>query len=138
MIQLLLKSKKKKTKDGKKTFRTYFTDVMIVVKGEEQKGKQRKTLTVKFDKDCPNTSKLVRGILTINEADIDMPFKYQIVQKDGKDSYPSIFIRKFENYEEKKGKSTIEFLTDEDETEDTIIDEEDVEEVEEDEEDEVK
>lgn len=133
MVKLLLKSKKKQTKDGRQ-FRTYFTDVMIVVKGEESKGKQRKTLTVKFDKECQGVSKLVRGYLTVNEADIDMPFKYQIVQKDGKDSYPSIYIRKFESYEEKKGASTIEFLTDEDETEDTVIDEEAVEEVEEDEE----
>lgn len=129
MVKLLLKSKKKQTKDGRQ-FRTYFTDVMIVVKGEESKGKQRKTLTVKFDKDCPNTSKLVRGYLTIDEKDIDLPFKYQIVEKDGKPSYPSIFIRKFENYEEVKGKSTIEFLTEEDETEETVIDDEAVETVE--------
>ena len=132
MIRLLLKSKKKQSKDGRQ-FRTYFTDVMIVVKGEESKGKQRKTLTVKFDKDCPNTSKLVRGFLTVDEKDIDLPFKYQIVEKDGKPSYPSIYIRKFESYEEAKGKSTIEFLTEEDETEDTVIDDEG-EEVEEDEE----
>lgn len=129
MIKLLLKSKKKQTKDGRK-FRTYFTDVMIVVKGEEEKGQQRKSLTVKFDKDCPNTSNLVRGYLTINEKDVDLPFKYQIVEKDGKPSYPSIFIRKFESYEEVKGKSTIKFLTEEDETEDTVIDDEEIEEVE--------
>ena len=129
MIKLLLKSKKKQTKDGRQ-FRTYFTDVMIVVKGEESKGKQRKTLTVKFDKDCPNTSKLVRGYLTIDEKEIDLPFKYQIVEKDGKPSYPSIYIRNFENYEEVKGKSTIEFLTEEDETEETVIDDEAVETVE--------
>lgn len=137
-IKLLLKSKKKQTKDGKKKFRTYFTDVMIVVKGEESKGKQRKTLTVKFDKDCPNTSQLVRGFLTVDEKDIDMPFKYQIQKIDGKDSYPTIFIHKFDSYEEKKGASTIEFLTDEDETEDTVIDEEDIEEVEDIEEDEAR
>lgn len=127
-VKLLLKSKKKQTKEGRQ-FRTYFTDVMILVKGEESKGKQRKTLTVKFDKDCPNVSKLVRGYLTVDEKDIDMPFKYQIVKKDGKDSYPSIYIRNFENYEEKKGSSTIEFITEE-ETEETVIDEDEVEEVE--------
>ena len=129
MVKLLLKSKKKQTKDGRQ-FRTYFTDVMIVVKGEESKGKQRKTLTVKFDKECKGVSKLVRGYLTIDEKDIDLPFKYQIVEKDGKPSYPSIYIRNFEKYEEVKGKSTIEFLTEEDETEETVIDDEAVEEVE--------
>lgn len=131
MIKLLLKSKQKKTKDGKKKFRTYFTDVMIVVKGEESKGKQRKTITVRFDKDCPNTKNLVRGYITVDEKDVDMPYKWQIVKKDDKDSYPSIYIRKFENYEEVKGKSTIEFLLDEDETEETVIDESAIEEAEE-------
>ena len=129
MIKLLLKSKKKKAKNGA-TFRTYFTDVMIVVKGEEEKGKQRKTLTVKFDKGV-DTSKLVRGFITCEEQDIDLPFKYQVLTKDdGKLSYPNIFVRKIQSYEENKGKSTIEFITEEDETEDTVIDEDEVEEVE--------
>ena len=127
MKKLLLKSKKKQTKDGRK-FRTYFTDVMILVKGEEEKGKQRKSLTVKFDKTV-DTSKYVRGLIEVEDQDIDLPFKYQIITKDGKESYPSIFIRKIHSYEEKKGESTIEFLTDENETEDTVIDDE-VEEVE--------
>lgn len=134
MIKLLLKSKKKKAKNGA-TFRTFFTDVMIVVKGEESKGKQKKTLTVKFDKSV-DISKLVRGFITCEEKDIDLPFKYQVITKDdGKISYPTIFIRKVASYEENKGKSTIEFITEESETEDTVIDEEEVEEVEEDEED---
>ena len=121
MMKLLLKSKKKKSSNGAQ-FRTFFTDVMIVVKGEEEKGKQRKSITVRFDKSV-DTSKLVRGFLTVDEKDIDLPFKYQIIEKDGKPSYPSIFIRKYDSYEEKKGNSTIEFLTDEDETEETVIDE---------------
>ena len=134
MIKLLLKSKKKKAKNGAQ-FRTFFTDVMIVVKGEEDKGKQKKTLTVRFDKPV-DTSKLVRGYVEVEEKDIELPFKYQIVTKeDGKESYPSIFIRNIHNYTEKKGESTIEFLTEESETEDTVIDEDAVEEVEEDEED---
>ena len=130
MIKLLLKSKKKKASNGAQ-FRTFFTDVMIVVKGEESKGRQRKSVTVRFDKSV-DTSKLVRGYLTVNEKDVDLPFKYQIIEKDGKESYPSIFIRKYESYEEKKGASTIEFITEEDETEDTVIDDDDV--IEEDEE----
>ena len=130
MIKLLLKSKKKKASNGAQ-FRTFFTDVMIVVKGEENKGRQRKSVTVRFDKSV-DTSKLVRGYLTVNEKDVDLPFKYQIIEKDGKESYPSIFIRKYESYEEKKGASTIEFITEEDETEDTVIDDDDA--IEEDEE----
>lgn len=129
MVKLLLKSKKKKAKNGS-TFRTYFTDVNIVVKGEEEKGKQRKSITVKFDKDL-KVSNLVRGIITVNDdKDIDLPFKYQVLEKDGKPSYPVIFIRKYDSYEERKGKSTIDFITDEEETADTVIDDEEVEEVE--------
>lgn len=131
MIKLLLKSKKKKAKNGT-SFRTFFTDVNITVKGEEEKGKQRKSITVRFDKSV-DVSKLVRGFIEVEEKDIDLPFKYQIIEKDGKDSYPSIFIRKIASYEEKKGTSTIEFITDEDETEEIVIDEEAEEEVEEDE-----
>ena len=128
-VKLLLKSKKKKAKNGAQ-FRTFFTDVMILVKGEESKGKQKKTLTVKFDKGV-NTSNLIRGYLTVEEKDIDLPFKYQVLKReDGSDSYPIIYIRNYSNYEEKRGNSTITFLTEEDETEDTVIDDEEVEEVE--------
>ncbi|MBO7716231.1 MAG: hypothetical protein J6S85_21885 [Methanobrevibacter sp.] len=129
MQKLLLKSKKKKAKNGAQ-FRTFFTDVMILVKGEEEKGKQKKTLTVKFDKTV-NTSELVRGYLTVDDKDIDLPFKYQVLKReDGSDSYPVIYIHKYEKYEEKRGNSTITFLTEEDETEETAIDEDEVEEVE--------
>lgn len=127
MVKLLVKSKKKKNASTGAQFRTYFTDVMIVVKGEETKGKQRKTVNVRFDKTV-DTKNIVRGIITCNEADIDLPFKYQVITKEnGKESYPTIFIRKYESYEEKRGASTIEFITDEDETAETVIDEEEVE-----------
>ena len=127
MVKLLVKSKKKKNASTGAQFRTYFTDVMIVVKGEEAKGKQRKTVNVRFDQKV-DTKNIVRGIITCKEEDIDLPFKYQVITKDnGKESYPTIYIRKVESYEEKRGASTIEFITDEEETADTVIDEDEVE-----------
>ena len=127
MVKLLVKSKKKKNASTGAQFRTYFTDVMIVVKGEEAKGKQRKTVNVRFDQKV-DTKNIVRGIITCKEEDIDLPFKYQVITKDnGKESYPTIYIRKIESYEEKRGASTIEFITDEEETADTVIDEDEVE-----------
>ena len=120
MLELLLKSKKKTNQNGAE-FRTYFTDVMILVKGEEDKGKQKKTLTVKFDKSV-DTSNIIRGIVKVEEKDIDLPFKYQVKEKDGKESYPTIYIRKIASYEERKGASTIEFLLEENDTEETVID----------------
>lgn len=120
MLELLLKSKKKTNQNGAE-FRTYFTDVMILVKGEEEKGKQKKTLTVKFDK-AVDTRNIIRGIVKVEEKDIDLPFKYQVKEKDGKESYPTIYIRKIASYEERKGASTIEFLLEENDTEETVID----------------
>lgn len=120
MLELLLKSKKKTNQNGAE-FRTYFTDVMILVKGEEDKGKQKKTLTVKFDK-AVDTRNIIRGIVKVEEKDIDLPFKYQVKEKDGKESYPTIYIRKIASYEERKGASTIEFLLEENDTEETVID----------------
>ena len=135
MVKLLVKSKKKKNASTGAQFRTYFTDVMIVVKGEEAKGKQRKTVNVRFDQKV-DTKNIVRGIITCKEEDIDLPFKYQVITKDnGKESYPTIYIRKIESYEEKRGASTIEFITDEEETADTVIDEDEVEVTDENEED---
>ena len=120
MLELLLKSKKKTNQNGAE-FRTYFTDVMILVKGEEEKGKQKKTLTVKFDK-AVDTRNIIRGIVKVEEKDIDLPFKYQVKEKDGKESYPTIDIRKIAEYEVRKGASTIEFLLEENDTEETVID----------------
>lgn len=127
MVTLLLMSKQAKTKDGRK-FRRFWTRCKILVKGEEDKGKQVKTLTVKFD-DSVNTKDFVRGLITCDEKDLDMPYVYQIKKNEetGKDQYPFIQIHKIQNYEERKPKSTIEFVTDE-ETEEIVIDGEEVEE----------
>ena len=129
MVQLLLMSKQAKTKDGKK-FRRFWTRVLILVKGEEEKGKQVKSLTVKFDEGVA-TKDFVRGLITCEEKDIDLPFVYQIKKDEetGKDRYPYIQIHKVTKYEERKPKSTIEFcLEDEEETDDVNIDGEELEE----------
>jgi len=130
-VQLLLMSKQAKTKDGKK-FRRFWTKVKILVKGEEEKGKQVKSLTVKFDEGVA-TKDFVRGIITCEEKDIDLPFVYQVKydEETKKDRYPYIQVHKVEKYEERKPKSTIEFcLDDEEETEDVTIDGENLEEAE--------
>ena len=126
MVKLLVKSKKKKNASTGAQFRTYFTDVRIIVKGEEEKGKQLKTVNVRFDKTI-DTKNIVRGMITCKDSDIDLPFKYQVVVKEnGKESYPTIFIRKYESYEEKRTPSTIEFVLEED-TAETVIDEDEIE-----------
>ena len=129
MLKMLLMSKQQTRPDGKSKFRKYFTYVDIEVEGEEDKGLQTKSVTVKFDKSI-DTSRYVRGILTVKEENIDIPYRYKIketVQEDGtvKKTYPHIYIKKVESYEERKPKTTAQFnLMDEAETEETEIDDE--------------
>ena len=129
MLKMLLMSKQQTRPDGKSKFRKYFTYVDIEVEGEEDKGLQTKSVTVKFDKSI-DTSRYVRGILTVKEENIDIPYRYKIketVQEDGtvKKTYPHIYIKKVESYEERKPKTTAQFnLMDEAETEEAEIDDE--------------
>ena len=126
MITLLLLTKNQSTKDGRK-FKKFFTRVKIEVKGEEEKGLQPKTLTVKFA-DGVKVDKLGRGLITCKEEDIELPYKFQITknEKTGKDQYSYIYIKGYDNFEPRKPKSTVQFdLLDEDETEEIeILDEE--------------
>ncbi len=126
ITKFLLMSKLQKP-NGKAKFRKFFTYMDIEVKGEEEKGTQLKSLTVKFD-DSIDTKNFVRGIITAEESDVDLPYKYEIkeVEKDGeiKKKYPHIFVKKIISYEPRSPKSTGTFnLMDEaDEVEETEID----------------
>lgn len=129
MIKFLLMSKNQETANGRK-FRKFFTSVKIIVAGEEDKGPQDKTLTVKFDKNI-DTSSFRRGIITAEEKDVELPYKYQIkkvTDKDGNEKlrYPHIYVKNVLIYEERLPKSTAQFnLKDEEETEEVTIDEKD-------------
>ena len=128
ITKLLLMSKQQTRADGKVKYRKYFTYMDIEVKGEEEKGLQLKSITVKFDKSI-DTSKFVRGIITLDENDFDAPYRYEVKEEtlpDGtvKLKYPHIFIKKIISYEDRKPKSTGQFnLMDEAETEETEIEE---------------
>ena len=125
---MLLMSKQQTRADGKSKFRKFFTYMDILVEGEEDKGLQLKSLTVKFD-DSVDASKFNRGVITLDENDYDAPYKYkvkEVVDKDGtvKKKYPHIFIKKIVSYEDRKPKSTGTFnLMDEAETEEVEIEE---------------
>ena len=119
-------SKNQTTKDGRK-FRKFFTSADCIVKGEEDKGVQNKSFNVRFDKSV-DTSKFYRGILKIEDSDIDIPYKWEIKtkvdEKTGKEKkvYPSVYVKKVASYEERKPESTVKFdLKDEKETTETEI-----------------
>lgn len=97
--RIMIYSKIGKTKSGKK-FRHYWTKMNILVSGEEEKGKQPKSVTVKFTQDAGNTADIRRGILT---GEINAPFKYEITQdENGEDVYPVVWVRKIITFESKE------------------------------------
>ena len=113
----------KTTKDGR-TFTSYFTPVMIVVKGEEDKGEQQKGLTLNFSKEADKKLPVNfnGGILECKGEDVIMPFVYEIKQRDGKDDYPNVYIKDFEKITPlKPKKNTCRFLVDEEESEETEL-----------------
>ena len=117
-VKLLLMSKLENGQNGQK-FRKFFTCMNILVKGEEDKGLQEKTLNVKFKRDV-NTNGFIRGIVEVKEDKISIPFKWEIKtdEKTGKKKYPTIWIDEIVNYEQRLAKSTGTFnLKDESETE---------------------
>lgn len=124
--KLLLMSKQQARADGKSKYRKFFTYMDIEVKGEEDKGLQLKSITVKFDKSI-DTSNFVRGIITLDDKDFDVPYRYEVKEEvlpngDVKKRYPHIYIKKIASYEDRKPKSTGKFnLMDEAETEETDI-----------------
>lgn len=126
LVKFLLMSKTQSRNDGKAKFKKFFTSVDIIVEGEEEKGEQPKTLTVRFDKSI-DTKDFQRGIITCKEEDIDIPYKWRVIEKkqaDGsvKNSYPYIYVKKVQSYEPRKTKSTAKFnLLDEAETEEVEI-----------------
>ena len=111
----------KTTSDGR-TFTSYFTPVMIVVKGEEEKGEQQKGLTINFSKESDKKLPVDfnGGILEVKGEDVIMPYVYEIKQKDDKDVYPNVYIKDFQSISPlKPKKNTCRFLVDEEETEET-------------------
>ena len=122
--KLLLMSKMNQTEDGRK-FRKFFTSMNIVVKGEEEKGLQNKTLNVKFDKEI-STKDFVRGIVEVDENKIEIPYKWEVKEdaKTGKKRFPTIWIKEIVSYTPKLAKSTGTFnLLDEEETDEVVISE---------------
>lgn len=118
----VLKSKKSK-------FPSFFTPVKIVVKGEEDKGAQEKTLNVYFsevaDKKLPVGFK--GGIIECKPEDINAPYVYEIKtnKKDAtKLDYPMVYIKDLISVQPLQPKeNTCAFMGVEEETDEVNFDE---------------
>ena len=119
--------KLKVLKSKKTNFPSYYTPVMIVVKGEEEKGEQQKGLKVLFsktaDKQLPVDFK--GGIIDVDGSDINFPYIYEIKTNDnGEDDYPFVYIKKFNSVTPlKPRKNTCRFIGVEEESEEVEISE---------------
>ena len=136
MLNVKILSKKVTVEKGgkKKSFLRYFTRVKCIVKGEEEKGKQLKSLTVKFTQDTAkklpeNARFFVLGLENPMEQ-LSCPRIYEIKESEDKDGnkvieYPVIWIRGFDKYEEIPQKpitDDVDFETEDTTTEETEID----------------
>lgn len=112
-------------KSKKTTFPSYYTPVMIVVKGEEEKGEQLKGLKVLFskesDKKLPVDFK--GGILEVKGEDINFPYIYEIKTNDkGEDDYPFVYIKNFDSLTPLKARAnTCRFIGVEEDSEETEL-----------------
>lgn len=109
-LKVLSKKVEVESKGKKKTFLRYFAPVKIVVKGEEEKGKQAKSLTVKFKQDVQLPKDARFFILTVDEAkgQIGCPFVYEVSEdKDGNKIFPVIWIRGYEDIKLLKSNDSI-------------------------------
>lgn len=127
LIKILITKRNLKSKDGKKKFSTFRTKMFLLVKGEEEKGKQEKWVTVKFPSDV-DTKNLSRGLLTVKVADISFPRIYEVTNnKNGEVEYPTVWVREFKEFHSIEREVENPFITDEVDTEETDIDTETVE-----------
>lgn len=87
-------------KSKKTEFPSWWTPVTIMVKGEEEKGLQKKGLNVRFTKVADKKLPLNfnGGIIVIKDGkNVNFPFVYQITKgEDGEDEYPVVWIRDFD------------------------------------------
>lgn len=103
-IQLFSKVATIKVKGKEKKIRNYWTYMNLLVKGEEDKGIQKKSVTVKFRQDVDNDSdyeldEIKNGIL---ECVVNAPFIYEIKEDaDGK-HYPELWVRQIYDFKPKE------------------------------------
>ena len=125
LIKIQISKLNKKSKDGKKKWTEFRTPMSLVVVGDEEKGKQKKWVTVRFDESI-NTKELPRRfILTVKVADVSFPKKFEVTKDEetGKDKYPVVWVNGFKEIREIELEVENPFVTDETETEETSIDE---------------
>lgn len=107
-INIPVYTKMQETKDGKRKFRVYWTRMRLLVEGQEDKGKQDKSVQLKFSKDCPNVSNITSsGVLVVPEDKFSAPYKFRTTD----DYYPVVWVNEFAEFiPNKSGHSQDDFV----------------------------
>ena len=125
VIKIFVTSSKKKSKDGKRKWIQFRTKMNLIVKGEEEKGKQTKWVNLSFcGKELSDYANkhVTRGNLHVKVSDIQYPKMYEITEdENGKKSYPEVKIFNEFNFTEVLKDVENPFITDEEETEENEI-----------------
>lgn len=117
LIKIQISRMNRKSKDGKRKWIEFRTKMNLVVKGEEEKGKQDKWVTVQFDESI-NTKELSRGVLTVKVADISFPRVYEIkdvtdeTTGEIKKKYPVVWVNAFKEFHAVEREIENPFVTD--------------------------
>lgn len=113
-IKILIFSKKGTSKG--KTFFNYRTSMNLIVKGEEDKGLQKKTVDVKFRQTAKIEGKnlgrdYLRGYLICEDTKVDAPAIYSIKESENDDGdivrkYPAVWISEVKGFTEAERRAT--------------------------------
>ena len=125
MIKLKCFTKKVDLGKGRK-FTSYYSPMKLIIKGEEDKGKQITGVTVRFAKEC-DLKGFTGGFLYVEDDKIYAPFKYEIKTTPLGKQYPFIYIKKISKFENFKIEKTETPLQDSFELDD--VEEKDKEEI---------
>ena len=95
LVELMVYTRQKKTKDGRK-FVSYSTKYNFKEDGKEERVSHY--VTLKFTQDAFDGSEvklsdIKRGKLVVDSAQVGIPDKWEVTQKDGKDVYPVCYVR---------------------------------------------
>lgn len=126
VIKIFVTSSKKKSKDGKRKWIQFLTKMNLIVKGEEETGKQQKWVNLSFCgkelSDYANKN-VTRGYLHVKVSDIQYPKVYEVIEdENGKKVYPEVKIFNEFTFTEVLKDVENPFITNEEETEETDID----------------
>lgn len=94
----IIYKKHMKSPDGSKEWDSFYTYKNILVKGEENRGKQEKSLSVIFD--GIDTKNLSSGFLVVRREDLIQPKIWEIVDgPNGQKWYPKIKVKEIYSFD---------------------------------------